>query len=435
MLFLGFYSAGALDRVRIADSESSRVYLLRHDRLEAVRTAAYLASSRVRDYLVDPDPDAYQVHRQQAREQWRRMRLEFDQYREVAPPDRVRLIGALLVSLDAYWDSAARSFELSDAERRRRGYDLLTGELGPGRERFLAALDALRNEDLSELRDAIAETAGFLDNLQTRLSLVIAFSLLLGVVLAAFSWRYVARLEGEVATRLEESIEGAAKLEQLSHRLLSVQEEERRKLARELHDEVGQCLGAMLVDLGQARSTVAADPAKTETRLRSATELAERTLRSVRDISLLLRPSMLDDLGLIPALHWQARETSRRTGVNVTFDADAEELEVPDELRTAVYRVVQEALQNAVRHAEARRVQIGLASGGGRLRILVKDDGKGFEPEVIRGIGILGMQERITQFGGVLRINSTPGKGTVLTVDVPLEQQHTADEPNSNSIG
>lgn len=422
MLFLGFYSAGALDRVRIADSESSRVYLLRHDRLDAVRASAYLASSRVRDYLVDPDPDAYQLHRQQAREEWQRMRDGFDKYRQVAAPDRARLIGALTASLDAYWDKASKSFELSDAERRNRGFDLLTGELGPGRERFLAALDTLRNEDLSELRDAIAETAGFLDALQTRLSLVIAFNLLLGVVLAAFSWRYVAKLEGEVARRLEESLAAAAQLEQLSHRLLSVQEEERRRLARELHDEVGQCLGAMLVDMGQARSATASNNVGVaEIRLKSATELAERTLRSVRDISLLLRPSMLDDLGLIPALHWQARETSRRTGINVTFEADAEELEVHDELRTAVYRVVQEALQNSVRHAEAKRVQIGLASGGGRLRILVKDDGKGFDPAVTRGMGILGMQERIAQFGGTLRINSTPGNGTVLTVDVPLE--------------
>lgn len=430
MLFLGFYSAGALDRVRIADSESSRIYLLRHDRLDAVRASAYLASSRVRDYLVDPDPDAYQVHRQQAREEWQRMRDSFDKYRQVAAPGRASLIGALTASLDAYWDKASKSFELSDADRRNRGFDLLTVELGPGRERFLAALDALRNEDLSELRDAIAETAGFLDALQTRLSLVIAFSLLLGVVLAAFSWRYVAKLEGEVSRRLEESLAAAAQLEQLSHRLLSVQEEERRRLARELHDEVGQCLGAMLVDLGQARSATASNNVTVaETRLKSAADLAERTLRSVRDISLLLRPSMLDDLGLIPALHWQARETSRRTGVNVTFEADEEELEVHDELRTAVYRVVQEALQNSVRHAEARRVQIGLASGGGRLRILVKDDGKGFDPAVTRGMGILGMQERIAQFGGTLRINSTPGNGTVLTVDVPLET--TAAHPAS----
>ena len=275
--------------------------------------------------------------------------------------------------------------------------------------------------DQEDLRNTVRETAEFLDSLQQKLWLTLGITLLLGVSLAAASLHRHGRLEREANARYQESLHAAAQLERLSHRLLNVQEEERRKLARELHDEVGQSVGALLVDLGQAKGAIALDVQEAEVRLRSAVDLGERTLRNLRDLCLLLRPAMLDDLGLIPALHWQARETARRSGIDVRFHSEEEELELSDEVRTAVYRVIQEALQNAAKHSKASAVNVALLRDGEHLRILVEDDGIGFDPAVTRGMGLLGMQERILQLGGNLRITSSPRQGTVLTIDVPLK--------------
>jgi signal transduction histidine kinase len=225
-------------------------------------------------------------------------------------------------------------------------------------------------------------------------------------------------LEQSAKIQYEASIQSAIELEKLSQRLLDVQEEERRRLARELHDEVGQSLGALLMDLGQARGALS-NNAEVEERLRSAHSLAEGALRAVRNLSLLLRPSMLDDLGLVPALHWQARETSRRTGMDVHVTAVDEELVLPDDHRTTIYRVVQEALQNAGRHSQAREVEIVVQRHGDLLRIIIRDNGVGFDPSITRGLGLLGMQERISLLGGLLQIESAPGHGTILRMEIP----------------
>jgi signal transduction histidine kinase len=233
------------------------------------------------------------------------------------------------------------------------------------------------------------------------------------------------KLESEAATRYKQSVEATAQLEQLSHRLLAVQEEERKSLARELHDEVGQALGALLMDLGQAKNSLDGGSAEVLARLKAASDLGERALQSIRDISLLLRPSMLDDLGLIPALHWQAREVNRRTGMLVTVRSDEDDLQLEEELRTTVYRVVQEALQNASRHSGAQATEVAIISRGNHLQIMVRDNGSGFDPAHTRGLGLLGMQERVSRFGGKLRIASAPGTGTTLTIDLPIEPEQT----------
>jgi signal transduction histidine kinase len=423
LVFLGVFAARSLDRVRASGMETSRSYLMRQDLLDDLRSAAYLVSSNVRNYLIDPNAGAVSGHRDLARQEWRRVQEHLRDYRLVAAPERRALVLQLQTELDAYWLLASEGLSLNGNARIESAYQLLRDRLGPQREQFLAALDAVQSKDLADLRTSIDSSVNSLDALSGRLWTVIAFCAVMGALLAVVSSHYIARFEREAAQRYAESQDAAVRLEQLSHRLLAVQEEERRSLARELHDEVGQWLGALLMDLGQLRQALRGFAPSPETeaageRLHSAVDLGERTLRSVRDIGLLLRPSMLDDLGLIPALHWHARETSRRTGVRVQVDTEDEDIELSDEVRTAVYRVVQEALVNAVRHAEARHVSIALLCRGGRLRVMVKDDGKGFDPGITRGLGILGMQERIVRLGGEYRIHSAPGQGTVVTFDL-----------------
>ncbi|MDE3196639.1 MAG: histidine kinase, partial [Acidobacteriota bacterium] len=141
---------------------------------------------------------------------------------------------------------------------------------------------------------------------------------------------------------------------------------------------------------------------------------------SIRDISLLLRPSMLDDLGLIPALEWQARETSRRTGIDVRVSAEDADESLPDPVRTAVYRLVQEALQNVARHSKATHARIAVARTAAGLNLTVEDDGAGFDPSRTRGLGLLGMEERVRQLGGRLEVQSAVGKGTTVRASLPV---------------
>jgi signal transduction histidine kinase len=158
-------------------------------------------------------------------------------------------------------------------------------------------------------------------------------------------------------------------------------------------------------------------------RLQEAKRLTERTLQCVRNLSMVLRPSMLDDLGLSPALNWQAKEFSRRSGIPVDVNIQGEVDAVPDEVRTCVYRVVQEALTNVSRHAEAQRIKLLVKREGEQIAVSIEDDGKGFDASCspkASGIGLVGLKERVSELSGTTKITSEPGKGTQINVHIPL---------------
>jgi signal transduction histidine kinase len=418
LLALGFYAAQVLRRARTAESESTRVYLQRREALTSVRNAVYSAGSYLRDYLVDPDEVRYRAHSEAAQQAWSQVQESLARYRSAeASSDGLSRLGQ---GVYAFEQLSQRALLMSGQDRRAHGYRLFAEEIGPARDALMTVLEDLAQKDDADLRGSISEAAAYLADLEVRLSQAIGLSLVLGLLVAALAYRYLVKLESDAAARYRQSMLATAQLEQLSHRLLAVQEEERKALARELHDEVGQSLGALLVDLGQAKNALAEDQAEALIRLNAAADLGESALQSVRDISLLLRPSMLDDLGLLPALHWQAREVSRRTGMLVAVRSDEDDLELEEQLRTTVYRVVQEALQNAARHSGAQSIEVAIVKQGDHLQIMVRDNGIGFEPSNTRGLGLLGMQERVSRFGGKLRVTSALGHGTALIIDLPV---------------
>jgi signal transduction histidine kinase len=171
--------------------------------------------------------------------------------------------------------------------------------------------------------------------------------------------------------------------------------------------------------------------------------MTQRNASVVRNISLLLRPTMLDDLGLIPALRWLAREVSRTGSMEVDLMAEPFVDDLPDEHRTCVFRIVQEAVRNAARHSGASQVRIyieeRMEENAASLRLSVQDDGKGFDPSQERGLGILGMQERVMRLGGTFEVDSRPGRGTIITFGLPLPSGHqplpasAGREPGENS--
>jgi signal transduction histidine kinase len=205
---------------------------------------------------------------------------------------------------------------------------------------------------------------------------------------------------------------------------VEAQEVERRALSRELHDEVGQSLSAVLVDLRNLSAGLATRSAEQlRVDVDSIQCVVESTIREVRNMALLLRPSMLDDLGLVPALKWQARECSKRTSMDVSVATELDSDDLPDDYKTCIYRVTQEALHNCERHAHATTVRIRVEQKPTRLVLKVQDDGRGFEVGNTKGLGLLGIQERVAQLGGSLQIHSQPGHGTILAVELPIHQE------------
>ena len=233
--------------------------------------------------------------------------------------------------------------------------------------------------------------------------------------------RKILGLEAQARLQYGEVAEARTQLKELSARLVQAQEEERRSLSRELHDEVGQSLSAVLIEL---RNLSTGLTIRSEEQSRRHVEtikgLVENTVGVVRNMALLLRPSMLDDLGLIPALKWQARESSKSTSIDVTVAAELDSDELPDEYKTCIYRVVQEALHNCARHSHATSVRIRVEQARDRLLLNIQDDGRGFDVLHTKGLGLLGIQERVTRLGGACQIHSRPGSGTTLSIELPL---------------
>ncbi len=221
----------------------------------------------------------------------------------------------------------------------------------------------------------------------------------------------------------------------LSHRLLEVQEEERRQLARELHDEIGQTLTAAKLNLKIVAPDVPPDVAA---RIEDSIQLLDRLLQQVRQLSLDLRPPLLDELGLVPALRWLVDEQARRARLRMIFTAGAEDLNIDPAVQTACFRVAQEAITNTIRHASATSVAVELSREADRLGLIVRDDGAGFDPAAFQqgagrrsSLGLISMRERALLAQGGLEIRSAPHHGTEIRAWFPLasRQPHTTTEP------
>lgn len=214
----------------------------------------------------------------------------------------------------------------------------------------------------------------------------------------------------------------------LGRAVWNVQEDERRRLARELHDGLGQNLTALKHRLSQLLEELPADAPALRGRLANAVELCAESLEDTRQLSRLLRPPILDDLGLEPALRWLARSMSPAAGFEV--DVEIEPLPpLPGELQTLLFRVAQEALNNAAKHAGARSALLRLVARDGSLQLQVVDDGRGCDPDTALrsgGSGLSGMRERLRLYGGRLELRSAPGEGARLRAVVPLDTEPAA---------
>ncbi len=229
----------------------------------------------------------------------------------------------------------------------------------------------------------------------------------------------------EHARLFEQVRAGRERSQVLSQQLMEAQEAERRHLARELHDEIGQALTAIKINLQAVQRSVGEPTASS--RLDESIGIVDRVLQQVRNMSLDLRPSLLDDLGLLAALRWYLDRQSKRAGFAAEFHAEPPDIRASANLETACFRVAQEALTNIVRHAGASHVRVELRQQDNELQLKIHDDGSGFDVAAARqraarggSLGLLGMQERVLLIGGRIDIDSAAGRGTTIWVRFPL---------------
>lgn len=218
-----------------------------------------------------------------------------------------------------------------------------------------------------------------------------------------------------------------AELRRLSHELLDVVEVERLRLSREVHDQIGQALTGIKMDVAEARQRLAADDvAGANKRLAAAIETVDDTVQLARRIALNLRPSLLDDCGLTAAVQWQLEEFQRRTGIPCKLTAEVDESVIRPQLGTAAFRILEESLTNVARHANASRVDAALATSATHFTLTVRDNGRGITDQdrvARRSLGLVGMRERALQLGGTLEVVGRSGgdHGTTVTLHLPLE--------------
>jgi two-component system sensor histidine kinase UhpB len=214
------------------------------------------------------------------------------------------------------------------------------------------------------------------------------------------------------------------KLRQLSTYLENVREEERTNIAREIHDELGQQLTGLKMDASWLNKKISPDEKSIHEKISAMISLIDETVKTVRRISSELRPGMLDDLGLADALEWQSSEFEKRTGIRCKFHSAFTEKQFKKNLATGIYRIYQEALTNVARHAEATEINAELEQFNGNMILKIEDNGKGFDEKEIAGkntLGLIGMKERASMFGGMIIIESNIGKGTTVFLQVPLQ--------------
>ena len=387
-----------LDRIRAGEAALRAGFVERSGWLEQLRSGIYLSGTLARDYLAAPtDPDAAAL--------LEKLRaLETDTLRAVSRYSESRDAANLRGEVATYWKLLNLMVDVANGRhtpgtdayfrrqlaQRRENMFWIAGEIGK-------SLDGESRRREVELARVYAEF---------RWVLLVELAVVIGLALA------VSLVTGRRLMRLE------AEARALSAQVVQAQEQERRAIARELHDEIGQSLSGLLLDVGKAAR--AGDSSEVQVQLHAIAERAERTVDAVRRMALSLRPSMLDDLGLVAALEWQAREVGHRTGLDVQVQAEDSAGDLPDAYRTCIYRVAQEALQNCARHASAKHVRIGLERVANAVILRVEDDGKGFQVNRTRGLGLLGMEERAAQLRGRVRVRSEPGHGTCVRAEIPL---------------
>jgi signal transduction histidine kinase len=423
LILIALLALGAFWRAERVYGELSAIqnsYWKRSSILNDIQADILDTALIMRDYIIDPQIAAGIQYRH-----------DFLQIRS-SMESRLSSLGAILGmsaaldrlrnEIDNYASSMEPIFEWTPQQKTRLGYEFLRKQVRPRRQGMIQLIQEINRLSADDVMRADQNMRQSQVAFRRFLAGSTSVSLTLALIVAGISFFHISRLErrsGQERRRIEQA---EKELRLLSQKLVQAQEEERRSISRELHDEIGQMLTALRLELRNLEELYAAPEPDLLRRHAEIKDLAEKTLRAVRDLAMGLRPAMLDDLGLEPALQWQAREFSRHNSIPAIVEIDGDLDDLSEELRTCVYRVVQESLTNCARHAHAKNVRITVHGGRSEMALTIQDDGIGFDPgnAVSRGIGLIGMEERVRELGGAMTVLSQPNKGTIVEIAIPL---------------
>ena len=391
--------------------------------LDGLRSEIFLASLYVHELMLDSESRAADEQRDRLKKGEELARHYLEQLKSLAAAELSPDIDELRDEIESYWAYVAPALEDPELGAPQK-FETLQREFVARHDSALAItrrIEDINRESFERRRQSLVESQ---DEFIRYIWTTVAVTLGLGLVVAGASGYGMYRLQLRADRQRQRREKAESELRRLSSQLLHAQEEERRHLSRELHDEVGQTLTALGMELGNIEQLRAGPPQEFTDHLKEAKRLMHDTLSTVRNIAMGLRPSMLDDSGLAPALRWQTREFSKHTGIAVAVHLEGQLDSIGDLQRTCIYRVVQEALTNCARHSEARNAHLTLRQTSECVNLEVADDGIGFGSDAsYRGMGLIGIEERVRELGGTVEIESKPGKGTRLSVEIPLNGQ------------
>jgi signal transduction histidine kinase len=377
------------------------------ENLRRLRSDVNLSGIFVRDYLLDVARERAPEYREQIAEFRRTNMATLDELKSLIEHDDQ--IATLEAKLDDYWQTFEPLFDWTITEKILRSATFLRREVVPRREAALTIaheIEKLNNDNLAAQQQEVARRQSAVrDELRRMLWQTVLLGLGVSLVVV---WR--------LRVLEKRSDDAEHQMRELSQRLVSAQEEERKHLSRELHDHVAQVLTGLRMELGRVERL---SPSVSSV-VGECKKLVDDLFLTVRSLALGLRPSMLDDIGLQAALEWHVRDFMSRYAINVDLKMTGDFDRLPERHRTCVYRVVQEALTNCVRHAAAHHVAIAVVAGDRELQLRVTDDGVGLKPEDHgRGLGLIGIEERVKELNGTVTISPDGTRGTTVAVRLP----------------
>ena len=415
-LYTGYAFAARIETVRREASDVAARYMRAQELLATVRTQVLLSSVRVRDALLDPTPESVTEHRDEIDALHRIITMALQDYQPVIG---TRLDGdpieRLSNEVEQFHQTSLAVLAGAAGRSPAAVREVLNRSIAPRREAALAISEEVQalnrgafvrqQQDLTEIH-RVAE-------LRSRQQLGAALIVGLGVLL--ITSLYAGRLETRLRDQLERDARISRELQQTAAKVLNAQEEERRTIARELHDEVGQVLTAIRVELDVAQHAIEHAGGSAAT-LAEAQTITDSALQTVRNLTQLLHPAALDDLGLPSVIDAALRGLQRRYNIRAELQQVDLPERMPREVELAAYRIVQEGITNVAKHARASRCDVRLTQLDDRLLVEIEDDGIGFvedtdRPIVARGLGLISIRERASRLGGTFNILSMPGQG------------------------
>ena len=410
--------------VQTADTALNDRYLQAQEVLASARDQVLQATVEVRNALLEPDVATMLEYHDRIDAATSATAEALAGYRPVfdtpAERERVARLREEFKSLRVRLLALARP----DAARAADVRDLLNRDVATPRDVVVSLIDRAQAANRAEFVQAQQAAAARYAAIQRGASRELGVVLGVSGAIALLAIVYAGRLEGRLRGQRAKEARTAEDLQQLSARLISAQEDERRSIARELHDEIGQALMAIKVELAYTQRAIATTGGPSQL-LDEAQTITDGVLRTVRDLSQLLNPPLLDDMGLPAAVDWYVTGFGRRHPIEVELQAEGMTGRLSPEVETAAYRIIQEALNNVAKHAGAQTCCVRLRQDASRLLLTIEDDGRGFDPDALarggprRGLGLIGIRERVARLRGVFSLESSPETGTRLQVELP----------------